>query len=185
MSKLIDLTGQQFGRLTVISRVPDVKPTKWLCKCICGKDVEVLASNLRSKKHHTISCGCARGTGILGRRIGYLCVVEKADGDNYRCICDCGNYCIRTYKSITQSETMYCDECAKKIRIDALLNCGEFAEGTQISKLKANPTAANRSGVVGVNYDKSRGKWMAGIRFRGKRYNLGRFDSLFKTVESP
>ncbi len=29
----------------------------------------------------------------------------------------------------------------------------------------------------GVCWDKNRGKWMAGIKFEGKRYNLGRFSS--------
>lgn len=30
--------------------------------------------------------------------------------------------------------------------------------------------------VVGVNWDKSRNKWQASIRFQGHKYNLGRFD---------
>lgn len=182
MSKLIDLTGQQFGFLTVVSHVPDSKPAKWLCRCVCGKETIVSGSNLR--RGHTKSCGCIKGTGIIGRRVGYLVVVEQVGADRYKCICDCGNYCERSYKSITQSESMYCDECGRKIRIDALLNCGEFSGGTQISKLKSIPTKANKSGIVGVNYDKSRGKWQAGIRFKGHKYNLGRFDNFEDAVEA-
>ena len=34
----------------------------------------------------------------------------------------------------------------------------EFINGTQISKLQPKPTKANKSGVVGVNWDKSRNK---------------------------
>ncbi len=39
MGKLIDLTGQRFGRLTVIERVQSKKyknqtKTMWLCKCV-------------------------------------------------------------------------------------------------------------------------------------------------------
>lgn len=52
---------------------------------------------------------------------------------------------------------------------------GVFFADTQISKLNSKPTKANKSGVVGVNWDKSRGKWMASIRFKGHRYYLGRF----------
>lgn len=38
MSKIIDLSGQKFGKLTVINRVGKNKwgSTIWLCKCDCG-----------------------------------------------------------------------------------------------------------------------------------------------------
>lgn len=62
MSKLIDLTGQRFGRLTVIERVEDyVTPSgqhkaRWLCKCDCGNEKKVTATAL--KRGNTQSCGC-------------------------------------------------------------------------------------------------------------------------------
>lgn len=64
MSKLIDLTGKKFGRLTVIERVGThiascgAKAPTWLCKCECGRDCIVMANSLRSGK--TKSCGCIR-----------------------------------------------------------------------------------------------------------------------------
>ena len=55
--KLIDLTGQRFGRLVVLQRAKTInKRTKWLCKCECGNEVVVEAYNLRVG--HTQSCGC-------------------------------------------------------------------------------------------------------------------------------
>lgn len=55
-----DLTGQKYGKLTVIKRVPphgNSKSVYWLCYCDCGnKDVEVRGSCLTSG--HTVSCGC-------------------------------------------------------------------------------------------------------------------------------
>ena len=55
--KLKDLTGQRFGKLTVIERVENVgKQTAWLCKCDCGNEKVVPAWNLVSKQ--TKSCGC-------------------------------------------------------------------------------------------------------------------------------
>ena len=56
-----DLTGQQFGRLTVISKTDE--KTKfgnpiWLCECICGNRKRVSAPNLRAG--HVRSCGCPR-----------------------------------------------------------------------------------------------------------------------------
>jgi hypothetical protein len=53
-----DLTGLQFGRLTVIKRVNNNKPygSKWLCKCDCGNELIVFSNNL--KRGNTRSCGC-------------------------------------------------------------------------------------------------------------------------------
>ena len=59
MAKLIDLTGQRFGRLTVIKREENRnKLPVWLCKCDCGTEIRVLGCNLRT--NHTRSCGCVR-----------------------------------------------------------------------------------------------------------------------------
>ena len=44
LGKYIDLSGQKFGKLTVIKRVEDhITPSGqhkqlWLCRCDCGKD---------------------------------------------------------------------------------------------------------------------------------------------------
>jgi hypothetical protein len=55
--KLIDLTGETFGRLQVIERAPSRgKRTYWKCVCKCGNECEVEAYNLTSG--HTRSCGC-------------------------------------------------------------------------------------------------------------------------------
>lgn len=34
-----------------------------------------------------------------------------------------------------------------------------------------------------MNWDKARGKWQASIRFKGKKYNLGRFASKEEAAE--
>ena len=40
MPKFIDLTGQKFGRLTVIDRAPNKNSrTAWNCLCDCGNRV--------------------------------------------------------------------------------------------------------------------------------------------------
>lgn len=56
--KFIDLTGRKFGRLTVVRKADSYAAgkIKWVCKCDCGNEKEVLANNLRSG--HTNSCGC-------------------------------------------------------------------------------------------------------------------------------
>lgn len=67
MTKINDLTGKTFGKLTVIRRAEDHvskngnKRVAWLCKCECGNELVVLGLNLT--RNHTVSCGCARKSG--------------------------------------------------------------------------------------------------------------------------
>jgi hypothetical protein len=57
MPRVIDLTGQRFGRLVVIDQAPkNGRITKWNCICDCGERKCVQAAHLRSG--HTQSCGC-------------------------------------------------------------------------------------------------------------------------------
>lgn len=56
-----DLTGQKFGKLTVIEYIeyPSPKRNSWKCECECGNITEVDTYNLNDKR--TKSCGCLRG----------------------------------------------------------------------------------------------------------------------------
>ena len=55
-----DLTGQKFGRLTVIKQVEDYitksnyRKAQWLCQCDCGNVVEVVGSCLLQKHGHIV-----------------------------------------------------------------------------------------------------------------------------------
>ena len=57
-TRLIDLTGQRFGRLTVLHREPVglSRSPRWVCRCDCGEVRTVLGPHLRSGV--TRSCGC-------------------------------------------------------------------------------------------------------------------------------
>lgn len=57
MSKFIDLTGQRFGRLTVIKQYGVAKSghALWDCKCDCGNTKIISSNQLRGL---TRSCGC-------------------------------------------------------------------------------------------------------------------------------
>lgn len=63
MAGLIDLTGQRFGRLTVLHRHgKDGKNTTWLCQCDCGgpKSTGVVVQTYNLRHGKTVSCGCVR-----------------------------------------------------------------------------------------------------------------------------
>jgi hypothetical protein len=58
-NRLIDLAGQQFGRLTVIRRAANIRGiqnSQWRCRCKCGRKTTVCSNSLRRKL--TRSCGC-------------------------------------------------------------------------------------------------------------------------------
>lgn len=59
-SLIIDLTGQKFGQLTVLSYVdmPNKKGSYWECLCSCGNKKIVSSKNLKTGK--TTSCGCKK-----------------------------------------------------------------------------------------------------------------------------
>jgi hypothetical protein len=57
MAKKLDLTGERFGRLIVISPAPNKgKKTFWNCMCDCGKQTVASTCNLR--RGDKVSCGC-------------------------------------------------------------------------------------------------------------------------------
>ena len=68
----LDLTGQQFGMLTVLGPAEDIgSMTAWRCRCECGKETVVMTGHLRDG--HTTSCGCKpSGTFIDGTCIELL-----------------------------------------------------------------------------------------------------------------
>jgi hypothetical protein len=56
-----ELTGQRFGRLTVLELLPEKNVRGnllWHCRCDCGVTVPVIPSNLRDNGRGTRSCGC-------------------------------------------------------------------------------------------------------------------------------
>lgn len=113
MSKLIDLTGQHFGRLTVVEKDAN-RITKsgsyWICQCECGNKKSIKSSSLR--RGEIQSCGCLRNErskkakedlglidNLVGQRFGLLTVIEKDEEETrrhsgvvyWKCLCDCGN----------------------------------------------------------------------------------------------
>lgn len=63
---LIDLTGQRFGRLVLLERVPTPEYIKgkrpyWKCQCDCGNIHLAESTNLR--KGNVCSCGCLKSKG--------------------------------------------------------------------------------------------------------------------------
>jgi hypothetical protein len=142
-------TGIRIGLLTVLERLPTKGAVKWRCKCDCGKEADVYATNLR--RGHTKSCGCLRaGLGRVGERHGKLVVIEETLGAGaargrssvlYRCKCDCGKERFLTNKKLGRT-----------------MSCGCEAERCQHPELKGK-----RFGALVVRewiIEKKSGKWL-------------------------
>ena len=76
-----DLTGQRFGKLVCIERLPVIpgKKARWKCLCDCGKETSTIVRNLRQEL--TKSCGCiqqARRASGWNRDHGMWLSVEYA-----------------------------------------------------------------------------------------------------------
>jgi len=109
MGKIIDLSGQRFGKLVVInaSDVRIRRSIQWNCQCDCGNQTITRTATLLNG--HTKSCGCLRGQHknpiVAGRRfvhITAISIVGKCSSGSYiwACKCDCGkefttpSYCL-------------------------------------------------------------------------------------------
>ena len=132
--KNIDLTGQTFGRLTVIKRSPT--SAKWLCQCECGNVTEVTTTHLKSG--HTKSCGCLQKDvtsersriNLVGKVFGLLTVeslnIEKSTSNikYWNCRCECGNHTVVSTGLLRSGNTQSCG-CSRlshgEIKIRALL----------------------------------------------------------------
>ena len=162
MSKRVDLTGRQFGKLTVVGPGDEyVSPTgvrlfRWKCCCECGKEVNVTTSQLKRGKS---SCGClSTREDLSGKRFGYLVVISSAveyvspkgnKMSRWLCKCDCGNEINVLGMSLKNGDCKSCGcrgKGAQKSRIDIdsliglkLLNAtiiGIKKRSTNSSKLK-------------------------------------------------
>lgn len=126
MARRIDLTGQRFGRLTVIAYDhAEHDGAHWLCKCDCGTEKVLAGYSLRSGS--TKSCGCLKSDAsrealdkaravlkarprkdLTGQRFGRLVVLGLSDVPDrkgfifWRVRCDCG-----TEKTVMQNNLVF------------------------------------------------------------------------------
>lgn len=95
-----DLTGQKFGRLTVIKydRTDSHGETWWLCRCDCRNPNLVSVRRQSLRQGTTVSCGCKRHemkVDLTGQRFNRLTVIgffgrNQSHKASWRCRCDCG-----------------------------------------------------------------------------------------------
>lgn len=124
-NRFIDLVGQRFGRLIVVSRAPSrTRSGKarvcWDCRCDCGNAKVVAAIDLRQGL--VTSCGCYRSEvgrrkslDLTGQRFGYLTAMERSQdrrpgtpGTLWLCRCDCGGLYTALANKLRSGHTKSC-----------------------------------------------------------------------------
>lgn len=159
MSKIIDLTGQKFGKLTVLELAE--KPAGatstaafWKCKCECGTEKIISGNVLRQGKAK--SCGCYNKEyhynntkDLTNQRFGNLTALKRvprpaglrSNGAYWLCKCDCGNEKIIMGKSLRDGKTKSCGKC----RIDIVDNLvgQKFGKLTVIERDFLHPSNNN------------------------------------------
>lgn len=197
-----DLTGQKFGRLTVVDRASDyVSPSgetevRWNCDCHCGNRCIVNSDNL--KNGSTQSCGCFRLERILethkkqnvfeqkdGYYIGYYQNYDDVfyfDNEDYDFVTE--HYWYRDENGYART---YIDN--KYLSMHELLGCkwhdhiNRNGSDNRRSNLRPcsraqnqrnrNKQINNTSGIIGVYWHKQNQAWVANISLNSKTVYLG------------
>lgn len=119
-AKYVNLTGQKFGRLNVVSRIKHNGKAYWLCKCDCGG--EKVVDTYRLKSGHTRSCGCLEQENrekrkscdeYIGKKYAHLTIISEVPtkANELRkviCRCDCGTEKIYYLGNVLVGHTQSC-----------------------------------------------------------------------------
>lgn len=193
-----DLTGQKFGRLTIISKAGITKNggSLWKCKCTCGS--YTTASTKHLQRGSTRSCGCIRreraaklnlNHGLtkhslfsIWRGIRRRCYESK-----HQAYKDYGGRGISVCSEWKTNFKSFYDWAIKNgwkegLTIDRVDNDGNYEpENCQfISQAENNVKqrlirSNNTSGYKGVHFNKREQKYAARIQIAGQTFHLGYF----------
>ena len=205
MSKIVDIIGMKFGRLTVVERCEDhIQPSGqhipyYLCKCDCEKDkfVKVRGANLRNGT--TKSCGCLRKEVCSKRKgcnqydfyddyvIGYTSNGEPFifDVEDYEKIKGIHWYINKSgyvVSTIYRQHRLIMD-CPDNMIVDHINHnkadnrkCNLRITTKSENSRNVALRKNNKSGVTGVYWSNHFNKWIAKIMIDKKESTLGMFD---------
>lgn len=209
--KKLDLTGQNFGRLTVLrdSGERGNGMVIWECECECGNLTKVRSGNLQSG--HIKSCGCLRmeisrtsikntpthsgEKNLIGKKFGRLTVISidesftKKDR-HWFCECECGNKCSAWGINLKNGHSRSCGCLQSETSRDSIKNAHKWAkendlkENTKLSSLTMKVGKRNTSGVKGVSFDSKRNRWRAQLKIKGETVLNKRFETFAEAVNA-
>ena len=208
MGKKLDLTGQIFGRLTVIKEVdPYVSPKgnksrRWLCNCKCGKETTPHQTSLR--KGGTVSCGCYSNDILVERSTTHgmkhsleygtwQSMKDRCFNPNNESFVHYGDRNITVCPEwINSFEQFYKDMGPKPkgATIDRIDENGNYEPSNcrwttsySVQNINKRILKSNSSGHTGV-YKNSSGNWSPRISVKGKTISLGTFSTKEEAIQA-
>lgn len=199
-----DLTGQVFGRLTVIDKGKQVPYTVtrrgkayhyvrqyYKCVCECGNEKEIRSDSLTAKTRPVRSCGCLskepfyqtsiseplESTDEESERLTAIeRAIDRAESVSYEIILS------NSQKDYGVHNDVHSEKSTGRTNIQNTV-WGEtmYVENTnldQIGPQRNTIRSHNSSGVNGVHYHKRDKKWIARIEFQKRQYHIGGFKTL-------
>jgi hypothetical protein len=191
MMKLVDRTGQRFGKLLVVEQAGrnNLKKVLWKCKCDCGNETVVVAGSLVTG--NTTSCGCdsgnlkhggtGKGSYNTWRAMMRRCYnVNDKDYKRYGAVGVRVDPAWHSYENfVADMGEPNGDETLDRINAYGsyeLSNCRWAGVKTQNRNVRVR--ANSKTGIIGVSKTGS-GKYMAKITVNKKSV----YSSVFSTVE--
>ena len=185
-----DLSGQRFGKWTVLKRIENLKHSRpvWLCRCDCGTEKNVEGGHLR--RGGSRNCGCGTSPNITGQRFGRWVVLEAAESKRYGysawlCRCDCGKEKVLYAINLRVGNTKSCG-CARtdKTKTHGKSKTPEYHAWQQMKDRCINPSAkfyknyGGRGITVCERWMESFDNFYSDMKSRpGKDYSIDRIDN--------
>lgn len=145
--RVIDLTGRQFGELTVLKYNGN---STWECKCSCGRTTIKYRNHLLDGR--ATSCGLhvanKQYDNIQGMRFGKLVAKKYLGNKRWLCDCDCGNKKIVLSHNLKNNSTRSCGCILYKPTYEDIINLiNEFN-----SRFKEKPSVTDLARLANVSY---------------------------------
>jgi len=194
------LDGMRFGRLKVIKQCKDyVTPkgrhsSKYLCKCDCGNETEVMANSL--KMGLSKSCSCLQKEKAK-QQTKHGLVNHPLYVKWHNMIQRCENTKDVAYKNYGGRDIKVCKDWhdariflkwalpkyKKGLQIDRIDNNGNYEPSncrfvtSSENIINQRKRKDNTSGYTGVYWGKSRSKWEVEITYQNKKHHLGLYNT--------